>query len=193
MLKDYFSKALEAVCRLEILNKWFRDLAEVAFEKGLDRIKVPLPNGTISCVDYTPPQTKRIMTYGYGQSELRKTKILDLDEEVEVSEEDRQLQLGNWRTGLCPNTTHMMDANLIAMALHDFPHPFTSCHDSLGCHASKRMNDLRERLLQSFVRIADFPVFKEILKANDLEMDLPPINEWKDYAEEILSSEYFAS
>ena len=191
--KAYFSKALEAVCKLEILNKWFRELAEAAYEKDLENIKVPLPNGTISSVDYTPIQTTRIMTYGYGQSELRKTKILTTDEEAQISEEDRLLQMGSWRTGLCPNVTHMMDAQLIAMALHDFPHPFTSCHDSLGCHASQRMKDLRKRLLESFVEIARFPIFKAILEANNIQMDLPPINEWDNFAEEILQSEYFAS
>ena len=86
-----------------------------------------------------------------------------------------------------------MDANLIALALHDFQHPFTSVHDCLGCHAGSRMDDLRERLLEAFVRIADFDVFAKINEANGLELNHPPTGNWKTYAKEIRKSEYLTS
>ena len=191
MFKHYFWIALEKVCKLNTLNDYFRTVADAAFVKGLERVKIKTPIGTELDIEYKPAKSRQVPTFHYGESSPRKTSILK--EVDKPTPEQKEVQHKNWRMSLCANTTHAMDANLIAMALRDFPHPFTSVHDCLGCHAGSRMDDLRERLLQSFVRIADFNLFEEINKSNGLQVDHPPIGEWKTYAKEIRKSEYLTS
>jgi DNA-directed RNA polymerase len=120
------------------------------------------------------------------------TQVSEVNEDPD--EQDREDQLEAWKSGTCPNTTHSYDACLIAMALHDFPHPFTSCHDSLGTHASKQMDDLRVALQKALLEIANYDVFGEILRMNGVEKLLgkPPIHKnWPSMEEDILNSEYF--
>lgn len=193
--QKYFLVALEEVCKLSILNDWFHELAEACHDKGLDQIVVPTPNGTELKIKYTPSTDKRVKTFGYGETRVRQTLINKVLEPEQLTDAHKKERFGNWRTSLCPNVTHAMDANLIAMALHDFPFEFTSCHDSLGCHASSRMNDLRKRLLESFTVIADYPIFQQIIDRNDLAhaIQLPPIDEWQGYHDEIKASQYFTS
>jgi DNA-dependent RNA polymerase len=189
----YFPKALEAVCQLGTLNEWFKKLAsEVHTLKG-EEIIIPTPIGSLSHIQYTPLKKRRIRTYHYGESKAdRKTVVAEPN--INPTEKDRKEQLATWKSSVCPNTTHAYDACLIAMALHDFPYPFTSCHDSLGCHASGRMDTLRDRLQQALLRIAKYDVFGEIMRANGVEelMDKPPIHQnWKTMEYDILNSEYF--
>jgi hypothetical protein len=189
----YFPLALEQVCQLSTLNKWFKLLAETVQEVGHDEILIPTPIGSISHIQYKPLKKRRIRTFNYGETKAgRMTQISEVNEDPD--EQDRKDQLEAWKSGTCPNSTHSYDACLIAMALHDFPYPFTSCHDSLGCHASSRMDDLRKALQKALLEIANYDVFGEILRINGVEKLLgkPPVHKnWSDMEHDILNSEYF--
>ena len=187
---EYFPDALEAVCHLSILNTFFKDLAEEVHKAGGTEIKIPTPIGSTVNIVYQPLLKRRIRTYNYGQTKVgRKTQILEPNEAP--TEADRKEQLAAWKSGCCPNATHAYDATLIALALHDFEHPFTSCHDSLGTHASHQMEILRMRLKQALVKISEYNVFDELLKVNKVKVKKPPVHEWVDMKSDILKAEYF--
>lgn len=196
---DLFDVALEEVCKLNIINTWFQDLAEVCTEQGLDQITVPTPVGSTLFIHYTPRKPRRIRTFGYGDTLAEDSKSSKSEPVKKLTEAQKKERMGAWRTSNAPNITHCADASEIALALHDWDQPFTSCHDSLGTYPGKLMDEMRGRLRESFVKIADFQIFSEIILSNNLvgKMYLPPINEWTSYREDILKGDldnhYFTS
>lgn len=194
---DLFDVALQDVCKLNILNNWFQELAEVADAEGLDEIVIPTPIKTKLFIHYKPRQSRRVWTFGYGSTQAQTRQSVPAKDPLSMKQ--RKQRLGNWRTSNAPNVTHSQDACLIALALHDWEECFTSCHDSLGTYAGSAMDEMRERLRQAFTKIASYDIFGEILKANNLmgKHSLPPINNWSNMAADILAGDldnhYFTS
>ena len=196
---DLFDVALEEVCKLNILNSWFQDLAEIATHFGLNEIIVPTPIASKLFITYTPRKPRRIRTFGYGDTLAEDSKASKSEPVKKLTDAQKKERMGAWRTSNAPNVTHSQDACLIALALHDWEENFTSCHDSLGTYAGSVMDDMRGRLLESFTEIASFDIFNEILRANNLvgKFGLPAINQWKNFKEDILRGDldnhYFTS
>ena len=169
-LKSVWEQALEDVTRLRATFGWFKDLADEVAATGASEILLPLPTGSIIHQKYSKRSEKVIQTFHFGSSKFQDTTT----ERIPTGEPD----VRKWRTATCANQIHGLDASLICIALGDFQHSFFCCHDSCSTYAGAPMIDMKERLRAAYKTVAEFNMWEEVRKANNLPSDVtkaPPV------------------
>jgi DNA-dependent RNA polymerase len=203
----YYPKALKVLCDLETVNMWFSKIAGIIHAKGKKEILVPCPNGSTIHIRYPASKKRRVDSFGYGGTEYtvgvppgaaekpprRQLSMVDVDATLDPN-------IKKWQTSLSPNTVHGAgDASLLSIALMDFQHPFTSCHDSVGTYAGVAMDNLRDAMRKAYVTVAQFEIFNRIVEANGLDIEkdevpvFPLINDDDYDVMAVLKSNYFVS
>ena len=178
-IMDNFQDALDEVAEMSSVNNFFRQLAELCNSKGKDRILVPTALGDTINMRYQGQDGHVIDTYKYGsivyKQGTRKSKLRD-PKNITLVNPNGQPDPLKWKTALAANTTHGAgDASMLALALHDCDYHFATNHDAVYCSAV-HMDDMRDRMRNAYVEVAKYPLFKELIKANDLGLSDSEIN-----------------
>jgi DNA-directed RNA polymerase len=190
LIVNHYQPAVNEVCEMNTMNQWFREVARALGDNKAESILIPTPVGDTIEIVYSQLKGMKVSTFRYGTQRYKaKTKS------VTLVEPNGKPDVKKWVSSLSANTTHGAgDASQLCLALNDAPFDFVTCHDSVGC-AAPHMNELRRRMKEAYVKVVSFPLFDEILKANNLvagqKMVNPIIGDWDPT--EALRSTYLLS
>ena len=191
LILKHFPDALEDVAELATLNEWFRRVAEACgARKGAKEVLIPTALGDTIHMEYQQLSAMRVDTFRYGGQQYKQKR-----NRITVVKPNGKPDKAKWKTALAANTTHGAgDATMLALALHDADFDFVTCHDSVGC-AAPLMPELRDRMRRAYVQTVQFPLFEELLKANNIKPDQtwpdPVVGLWNP--QEALQAEYLLS
>ena len=160
--KSAWAWAMEEVTKLKQTFQWFSSVAKAVHQSGAVEMLLPLPTGSVIKQTYFELDEHRVDTFYLGSSTVscRSQVMVESDRPDEVK----------WRTASAANQIHGLDASLLCIALEQFPHTFFACHDSVSTYAGAAMDELQTNLRHAYVEVAEFNMWDEVLKANELSM-----------------------
>jgi DNA-directed RNA polymerase len=164
----YLSKKLEqvidqAVSAASLVMEFFKKIAKLFSQAGLNVITWVSPSGFLSVQHYVQSETVKVYTL-WGKQKIRVSYYKDTD----VADGSKA------SAGISPNVVHSFDAahliNSVCAAKDQGVNDFAMVHDSYGCHAG-HMSILSDVLRQEFVKIYSGNVLEDL--AAQLKAQLP--------------------
>ena len=157
VLYKLWPKATKKVMSVQAVIKWFQDRVKEIFESGKTEVNIPNAAGSMQVMKYPLYEIKRVDSFHNGRfTERRPTGQADLKA---------------WLRAITANATHCCDAAILALALKDFGHNFSTVHDAAYTYGNGSMTQMLHELKRGYVEAVSFNIWDEFRRANDLPIE----------------------
>lgn len=174
-----WTKATSAVMSVDTVIKWFQERVKEIHKQGKTQVLIPNATGAVQVMKYPLYDLKRVKSFHNGQLTFR--------------EPTGEADLKGWKKAILANATHMVDAALLSIALHDFDCSFSTVHDAAYCYANDSMTQMLSRLKQGYKQAVEFNIWDEFRRINGLDPNDPttsfPTTDTL-HLDEVLDSDY---
>lgn len=174
-----WTKATSAVMSVDTVIKWFQERVKEIYANGKTEVLIPNATGAVQVMKYPLYELRRVKSFHNGQLTFR--------------EPTGEADLKAWKKAVLANATHMVDAALLSIALHDFDCSFSTVHDAAYCYGNSSMTQMLSRLKGGFKQAVEFNIWDEFRKINGLDHTDPttafPTTDTLDL-DEVLDSDY---
>jgi len=164
---------------VDTVIKWFQERVKEIHKQGKTQVLIPNATGAVQVMKYPLYETKRVKSFHNGQLTFR--------------EPTGEADLKGWKKAILANATHMVDAALLSIALHDFDCSFSTVHDAAYCYCNSSMTEMLNRLKFGYKQAVEFNIWDEFRRINGLDPNDPttsfPTTDTL-HLDEVLDSDY---
>ena len=152
-----WQKATAKTMSVDSVIAWFQDRVKEIHAEGKTEVLIPNAAGSIQTMKYPKYKSKRVESFHNGR----------FTESIPTGEAD----LKAWKRAITANATHMTDAAILCLGLHDFDCSFSTVHDAAYTYASSAMTDMVARLKDGYIKAVEMNIWDEFRKLNDIPLD----------------------
>jgi hypothetical protein len=150
-------QATEQSMSVDAVISWFQARVTELHKMGKKEILIPNATGAVQVMRYPLYEVKQVKSFHTGR----------LTEYIPTGEVD----LRAWKRAITANATHMCDAAILAIGLHDFDSAFSTVHDAAYTYPNKSMQEMLDRLRKGYVEAVKMDIWDEFRKINGLPLD----------------------